>query len=190
MRFLPPVVAFIVTASLPLFAILGGIASPPAMAASAPLPLPKSITALAAIHRARIAIAHARQVCRQAIAAARRREAQQLKLAEKHAMHRNDLRDAVLINKWSNTKIACHQARMTGRWNDQGHTLILASGHRAISLGTPAARGKWYSVSPTTFIQIYHTTGMYVDVCTLSPGGRRFLDQSAKVYGSRIVTRK
>ncbi len=68
---------------------------------SQPLALPHSITALAAIHRARIAIAHARQVCRQAIAAARRQEAASLKLAERSAMRRNDLKEAVLISRWA-----------------------------------------------------------------------------------------
>ena len=112
----------------------------------APLPLPKSITALAAIHRARIAIAHARQVCREAIAAARRREAQQLKLAEQHAMHRNNLKDAVLISKWEAARPA--EESVTFRVGTRRGTLSsLAALQRPDGIRVPAG---WRVFSPAS----------------------------------------
>ena len=152
-RFVAPLMVFLAVAPLPLIAVLGGIAaarafaSPPTMAASVPLPLPHSITALAAIHRARIAIAHARQVCRQAIAAARRQESRQLKLAEKHAMHRNDLKDAVLISRWEAARQTLRRSVTFRVGNRCGTLTSLSALQRSNGIRVPAG---WRVFSPAT----------------------------------------
>ncbi len=97
MKFARIVVVVSLTTVVCLSSILNAWTSP---VNPPPLPLPNSITALAAINRARIAIRVARQKYQDAVAAARRQEVARLKIAEKHVMQRGNLKDAVLIQKW------------------------------------------------------------------------------------------
>ena len=157
----------------------------------APLPLPKSITALAAIHRARIAIAHARQVCREAIAAARRREAQQLKLAEQHAMHRTNLKDAVLISKWAKGAGTSEAGSPIGRWENRGVIVDLCPMNDVRRSDHPGVCGKWYRLagSPGYFVVLYGG-GTIIDMCRLGRGGRSFTDANATLSRPWTVRRQ
>ncbi len=158
----------------------------------AALPLPHSITALAAIHKARIAIAHARHVYRLAIAAARRQEARQLKLAEHNAMHRNDLKDAVLINKWVKyaRKMNARRSSTGGLWNNQGVELRLASGHRVFRSDVRGQAAIWYRLrgSHGDFVVIY-TRQNAIDLCKLSGDRTQFVDRNATLSAPWIVHR-
>ncbi len=86
------------------------------------LPLPNSITALAAINRARIAIRVARRNYERAVEAARRVEKQKLQIALAHTMRRGNLKDAVLIKRWINGS----QSPISGTYRS-ARTLFLAT---------------------------------------------------------------